>query len=148
MLKRCDKNKPVLFILLALALIMVSALFFTSTSNADTLNWRANSVAEIRANISRNYNSNSKQYQIQTGDTINTISEAFETDANQVVNENHISQANLIFAGCKLLISHPNLGYQAVRGISGTQVAKDQPTASLVSSFDGIHIEPVTINQK
>lgn len=95
--------------------------------------WRANSVSQIRKNINRYYDSTTKLYRIQTGDTINTISEAFQTNGNQIVNDNGIKQANLIYAGSQLLINNPNTTYQPVSVALGSQVVKELPTASLVS---------------
>lgn len=126
---------------------LLSLIFLKSTSKADTMVWRANSVSQIRKNINRYYDSTTKLYRIQTGDTINTISEAFQTNGNQIVNDNGIKQANLIYAGSQLLINNPNTTYQPVSVALGSQVVKELPTASLVSSFEGNPLRPVSITQ-
>ncbi|WP_349549684.1 MULTISPECIES: LysM peptidoglycan-binding domain-containing protein [Leuconostoc] len=148
MLNKYFTNRPKKIIIFGLTLVLLlSVIFLKSTISADSSAWRANSVSQIRKNINRHYDSATKLYRIQTGDTINTISEAFQTNGNQVVDDNGIRQANLIYAGSQLLINNPNTTYQPVSGTLGSHVAADIPTASLVSSFEGRPLRPISIAQ-
>lgn len=143
MLKTIFQSRRCRHIFLSLGVTLLSVVLFNAKIQANPIFWQANSVSEIKAKLAQNYDSVNHIYQIQYGDTINTISEALDTDGGQLVSDNHIQQADLIYAGKQLVITSPNSGYHPANSQLASQVAKDMSSAKLVSEFDGNPIEVI-----
>ena len=130
-----------LFLLVSIAMSIV--LWLThNVSSADTI-WQANSVATIKGKLASTFDVNSRHYQIQYGDTINTVAEAFNANANTIVTDNGIVDANLILAGNQLYITKDASGYVRANNSIEQVVSNPLPTASLINEFDGNKITPV-----
>lgn len=129
------------FLIVSIAMSIV--LWLThNVSSADTI-WQANNVATIKGKLSSTFDVNSRHYQIQYGDTINTVAEAFNANANTIVTDNGIVDANLILAGNQLYITKDVSGYVRANNSIGQVVANQLPTASLINEFDGNEITPI-----
>ncbi|WP_349550042.1 LysM peptidoglycan-binding domain-containing protein [Leuconostoc pseudomesenteroides] len=134
---------PCTIVLALLVVMLLSTLFGTSFVSANSVNWQANSIQQIKAKLPITFNGMTHQYDIQYGDTINGIAEALNVNANTVVAENQLSDANLIYTGKQLTITAQANGYVAAGGQAATSQATVLPTASLVSEFDGKTIHQI-----
>ena len=104
--------------------------------NAQDTVWHANSVENIRESISTNFDNETNRYTVQWGDTVNTIAEAFNINANTLIKDNNISNANLIYAGEELTITSDRSGYVAADSVVANIMATHVPAANLQQQID------------
>ena len=101
--------------------VLVAPIALSSASvNADTVpagsqptqtEWVANSVSTVRAEMQAqglNLNDVNGKYVVRQGDTLSAISIAAHESMQQIANDNHISNLNMIYVGQVLYLHHTN----------------------------------------
>ncbi|WP_349549682.1 MULTISPECIES: peptidoglycan amidohydrolase family protein [Leuconostoc] len=146
MQKRVDRYrpKPNHFVRKAKAVSLSAVTLFApvlgaaTTVHAQDTTWHANTAESIKQGLSSHYSEQTKQYTVQWGDTINTIAEAFNINANTLIKDNNISNANLIYAGASLEITNDRSGYVAAEGVVARAMAANVPSTSLNQQIDNV----------
>ncbi|MGQ2284423.1 LysM peptidoglycan-binding domain-containing protein [Leuconostoc pseudomesenteroides] len=105
--------------------------------------WQPNSLQTIRNRLPQTFNAATRHYTIQYGDTLNTIAEVLNVNANTLVADNQLANVDLIYAGYALSITKDEGGYVPAKQTTGTVIAQPMPVASLVNTFDGKQLTPV-----
>lgn len=130
-----------------LAAIMIGLLLMNLWQMPKTVSasdeWQPNSLQTIRNRLPQTFNTTTRHYTIQYGDTLNSITEVLNVNANTLVTDNQLDNANLIYAGYTLLITKDESGYVPTKQAAGAVIAQPMPVASLVNTFDGRQITPV-----
>ena len=101
--------------------VLVAPIALSSASvNADTVpagsqpiqtEWVANSVSTVRAEMQAeglNLNDVNGKYVVRQGDTLSAISIAAHESMQQIANDNHITNLNMIYVGQVLYLRHTN----------------------------------------
>ena len=101
--------------------VLVAPIALSSASvNADTVQagsqptqteWVANSVSTVRAEMQAqglNLNDINGKYVVRQGDTLSAISIAAHESMQQIANDNHITNLNMIYVGQVLYLRHTN----------------------------------------
>ena len=101
--------------------VLVAPIALSSASvNADTVQagsqptqteWVANSVSTVRAEMQAqglNLNNVNGKYVVRQGDTLSAISIAAHESMQQIANDNHITNLNMIYVGQVLYLRHTN----------------------------------------
>lgn len=109
-----------------------------TTVHAQDTTWHANSAESIKQGLSSHYSEQTNHYTVQWGDTVNTIAEAFNINANTLIKDNNISNANLIYAGASLEITKDRSGYVAAEGVAARAMAAKVPSTSLNQQIDNV----------
>ena len=146
MQKRVDRYrpKPSNFVRKAKAASLSAVTLFApvlgaaTTVHAQDTTWHANSAESIKQGLSSHYSEQTNHYTVQWGDTVNTIAEAFNINANTLIKDNNISNANLIYAGASLEITKDRSGYVAAEGVVARAMAANVPSTSLNQQIDNV----------
>ncbi|WP_273719522.1 peptidoglycan amidohydrolase family protein [Leuconostoc mesenteroides] len=146
MQKRVDRYrpKPSHFVRKAKAASLSAVTLFApvlgaaTTVHAQDTPWHANSAESIKQGLSSHYSEQTNHYTVQWGDTVNTIAEAFNINANTLIKDNNISNANLIYAGASLEITKDRSGYVAAEGVVARAMAANVPSTSLNQQIDNV----------
>ena len=146
MQKRVDRYrpKPSNFVRKAKAASLSAVTLFApvlgaaTTVHAQDTTWHANSAESIKQGLSSHYSEQTNHYTVQRGDTVNTIAEAFNINANTLIKDNNISNANLIYAGASLEITKDRSGYVAAEGVAARAMAAKVPSTSLNQQIDNV----------
>ena len=101
--------------------VLIAPIALSSASvNADTVpagsqptqtEWVANSVSTVRAEMQAqglNLNDVNGKYVVRQGDTLSAISIAAHESMQQIANDNHITNLNMIYVGQVLYLRHTN----------------------------------------
>ncbi|BAX72840.1 LysM peptidoglycan-binding domain-containing protein [Leuconostoc mesenteroides] len=130
-----------------LVAIMIGLLFMNMWQFPKTVSasdeWQPNSLQTIRNRLPQTFNAATRHYTIQYGDTLNSIAEVLNVNANALVADNQLTNADVIYAGYALLITKDEGGYVPANQTTGTVIAQPMPVARLVNTFDGKQITPV-----
>ena len=100
------------------------------TINADSLNWHANTPETIKQASVTHFDTANRVYTIQWGDTVNNIAQAFNVDANKLVSDNDIQNADLIYTDTPLKITSDTSGYKPANSQIGNAVATQKSQAT------------------
>lgn len=139
--------------LLASPIALASDMGGSVEEQADITNWVANSPQRISSNMSMQHidrnNLNGTRYIIQWGDTLWAISQATGISVDKLCYDNHIRNANLIYAGDVLILNrngsvpanyHPN--------VNPYVVAQTKKTINNNVNSVNIVVSPkITVNQ-
>lgn len=139
--------------LLAAPVALASDMGGSVEEQADITNWVANSPQRISSNMSMQHidrnNLNGTRYIIQWGDTLWAISQATGISVDKLCYDNHIRNANLIYAGDVLILNsngsvpanyHPN--------VNPYVVAQTKKTINNNVNSVNIVVSPkITVNQ-
>ncbi|QNQ82744.1 LysM peptidoglycan-binding domain-containing protein [Lactobacillus sp. PV037] len=124
----------------------------TPEQQADITNWIANTPAQVSNNMAMQHidpnNLNGVRYVIQWGDTLSSISAATGISVAKLCYDNHIENANLIYAGNILILNkdgyvpddyHPH--------VDPYIVAQTKVTINNGPTFVNIEVQPGAIKQ-
>lgn len=146
--------------LIASATFATTAMATTSANNnlgtpeqqADITNWIANTPAQVSNNMAMQHinpnNLNGVRYVIQWGDTLSSISEATGISVAKLCYDNHIENANFIYAGNVLILNKDGYvpdNYQP--RVDPYTVAQTKVTINNGPTFVNIDVQPGAIKE-